>query len=279
MLSSNLRIVPINAADTAIIIASSSASADTGPGELKAIGRTDVWRSAGTSATLTVELDSPITPIQAVALMTSNLSAAATWRIRVLSSTAVLRFDSGVVLACPPAPFGEFDWGFAPLGVNAFSTGLAAHSVCWLPERVPGASVLIDIEDPYNSAGYVEASRLVVGDVFSPDFNFARGSGLTWASIDKQERSEDGSLRTNPGARMRKLSLSMQNMTDSDRSKFAEIARHAGLTRDFLVSAFPVSADQSRVADYTMLAKFARDIATAATSFRRYQAPLEIEEV
>lgn len=276
-LSNSLRLVPVNAADTAVITASSQAGAETGPAWLQTVGRTDVWRAAGTSATLTAALASPITAIDCIALMTSNLSAAATWRVRLFSSASAVLFDSGVLLAAPPAPFGSFDWGFQGLGVNAFSFGLATQSVCWLPQRLPAASVVIDVADPTNPAGYIQASRLVIGDVWSPDNNFSWNSGLTWASSSKQQRTESGTLRTEQGAQFRKLSLSFEWMSEADRRRFSEIAQQVSTTRDFLLAAYP-QADQFKAADFTMMAKFARDLATTARAFGVYQAPIEIEE-
>lgn len=277
-LSNSLRLVPVNAADTAVITASSQAGAETGPAWLQTVGRTDVWRAAGTSATLTAALASPITAIDCVALMTSNLSSAATWRVRVRSSTAAVLFDSGSVLACPPLPFSEFDWGFQPLGVNAFSFGQAAHSVIWLPSRVPGASVQVDIADPYNPAGYIEAARLVIGETWSPDYSFSWGAPLTFGSLSKQARSEDGTLRTDAGAVMRKLSLPLNTMTDADRQRFAEIARSVGLQRDFLISAYPTAASAAKVADYTMMAKFVREQSVTSRSIGIYSSAIEMEE-
>lgn len=278
LLSNRLRIVPVNAADSAVLTASSQASADTGPAWLQTVGRTDIWRAAGTAATLTAVLDSLITPIDCVAIMTSNLSSACTWRVRLLSSGGVVLFDSGSVLACPPLPFAQFDWGFQPLGVNAFTFGLSAQSVCWLPARVAAASVLIDIVDPSNPAGYVEAARLVIGETWSPDDNYSYGSSLVWSSLSKSSRAEDGTLRTDAGASLRRFSLALDSMTETDRRRFAEIGRNVGLVKDFLVSARPADADASVVADYTMMAKFARDPAHSRRSFGRYAAAVEIEE-
>ena len=276
--SNRLRLVPVNAADTAVLTASSSASADTGPAQMQTIGRTDVWRSAGTAATLTAALASPITPVDCVALMTSNLSSASTWRVRVLAGGGAVLFDSGAVLACPPKPFEQFDWGFQPLGVNAFTFGLFTQSVCWLPARVAAASVVIDINDPSNPAGYVEAARLVIGETWVPEYNYAYGAGLTWSSLAKGGRAEDGTLRTEAGASLRRLSLSLEAMTDTDRRRFAELGRNVGLVKDFLVSARPTAADAAAVADYTLMAKFARDPAHNSRSFGRHAAAIEIEE-
>lgn len=277
MLSHRLRLVPVNAADTAVIVASTQASADTGPAWLKTIGRTEIYRSAGTSATITATLASPITPVQCVALPVCNLSSAATIRVRVLSSTAAVLFDSGTRLACPPLAFDKFDWGFAPLGVNSFSFGMAPQAVIWLPERVAASSVVIDIADPFNPAGFVEAARLVIGDMWSPAYNFSNGNTLTWASQSKPGRAEDGTLRTEVGASMRKLTLSLDAMTADDRRRFSEIAQHLGTRRDFLLCACP-QAEQDRIADYTMMAKFSRDPSSVSRFIGFFQSAIEIEE-
>jgi hypothetical protein len=271
----NMRIIPVNMADRATLTATSEALAVT---NLQKPDRTAVWRATGTSASITATLSTDAT-IDSVALMTSNLSAAATWRIRVYDSGNSVIYDSGTILACPPDPFGTFDWGFAPLGVNAFTFGLSAYSINWQASRVLGRKVVIDISDPTNTSGYVEASRLVFGERWEPATNPDWGATLTWVEGGTQTRCEDGTLRSEAGAKWRKLSFSLGWMSPSDRSKFSEIVRQCGSKKDFVVSVFPSDSDAVKEAHYTMLAKFPPETSVLAATFARYSSSAQMEEV
>lgn len=250
---SNLRIVAVNAADTSVV---SEAGAVLPVTNLQNTTRTSVWRAGGTAATITAAWVDPVA-LDSVALMTSNLSGAATWRVRALDGGGVMLYDSGVSLACPPRPFGELDWGFRPLGVNAFAFGLAAQSVLWMPERVLASSVVIDVDDASNPAGYVEASRLVIGERWEPVTNMSWGAQLTFEERGNQSRADDGSLRSEPGAVSRALEFNLDWLAEPDRAAMAEMTRYLGVHRDFLVSAYP-NGGADRDAHYTMLAKFTR---------------------
>ena len=249
----NLRIVAVNAADTAIVAEASAVLPVT---NLQNTTRTSVWRAGGTAATITASWVDPVA-VDSVALMTSNLSSAATWRVRAFDAADVMIYDSGNVLACPPRPLGELDWGFRPLGVNAFAFGLAAQSVLWLPERMLAASVVVDVDDAANPAGYVEASRLVIGERWEPVTNMSWGAQLTFEEHGSQSRADDGTLRSEPGAVSRALEFGLDWLTETDRAAFAEMSRYLGVHRDFLISAYPASS-ADRDAHYTLLAKLTR---------------------
>lgn len=248
----NLRIVAVNAADTATVASPGAVLPVT---NLQNTTRTSVWRASGTAATITAAWADP-QALDSVALMTSNLTSAATWRIRAFDA-AVMLYDSSAVLACPPRPLGELDWGYRPLGVNAFAFGMAAQSVLWVAERVLATSVVIDIDDATNPAGYIEASRLVIGERWEPEYNMSWGAQLTFEERGSQSRADDGTLRSEPGAVSRTLEFSLDWLKELDRAAFAEITRYLGIHRDFLISAYPASS-ADKDAHYTMQAKLTR---------------------
>jgi hypothetical protein len=241
--------------------------------------RTTIWRAAGTSATLTVSVVSGSLWVDTVALMTSNLTSSATWRIQRYDGATLLA-DSGSQLACQPVPLGALRWGRQPLGVNGFAFGLAAQSVYWAPSAARVTQVVITIDDPTNTAGYIEGSRLVVGERWTPSNNFNWGAVLTPDSLTQQRRYESGALRSIKGARFRRLSLSLANMTPDDRAVFSQLQQLVGTDRDFLICAYPESgADVFKEADYTMLGKFPRASGITSSTFGRFAAPIEVEEV
>ena len=271
----NLRLIPVNRADGAILSASSEALPVA---QLQTTGRTNVWRANGTSATLTVTFPA-LTTIDSVALMTSNFTPDAFWRIRVFNALGGVLYDSGAILACPPKDISLVDWCYEPLGVNAFAFGLAAQSVLWMPARYVAYQVQIDIDNPTNPAGYIEASRLVVGARWSPKYNFSWGVNLSWEGGGKPSRAEDGSKRSELGVTWRRLGFSLDWLTETDRAEFAEMARRLNISTDFLVCAYP-GAGNFREEHYTLLGKFARTPGIAHPHLGRFSSnSVEIEEI
>lgn len=272
----NLRLVPVNHADAATLTASSAAL----PSEnLQAIGRTAVWRATGPSATLTAIFPAPV-PVDSIALMTSNLTTAATWRIRAFDGGGVTLHDSGTVLACRPTTAG-IDLGFgADLPcVNTFAFGIASQSVLWIPSRVSAHSVQIDLIDAANPAGYIEASRLVIGPRWEPAYSMGWGVTLSFEERGKQSRAEDGTLRSEPGAKQRTLKFPLDCLKETDRAKFAEIARRLGATSDFLISAFPAATSADLEADYTLVGKFIAAPGIGMRNYGIFGSQVEVGEV
>ncbi|MCL2829982.1 MAG: hypothetical protein FWD77_04490 [Betaproteobacteria bacterium] len=269
-----LRFVPFNVADEALI-SGPSASADTGPENLQVASRSDVWRAAGDSTARLALSWTKSRQIGCVALLRGNFSATAQWRICAYFDDALV-FDSGISAVAPPKKLGELDWGFDPLGARAFG-GAPPFGLYWLPRSVACDCLLIDLWDAAKPE-FFEAARLVAGEVWIPDYNLSRGFGLTFSDLSKQSRAADGTLRTDAGAKLRKLSIQLGNLSERDRSRLAEVIGRNGLVKDFLVSVSP-QAGMRRAADYTLLAKFIRDIAQTQASHLRYAASIDLEEV
>ncbi|MFA7241087.1 MAG: hypothetical protein WC091_13340 [Sulfuricellaceae bacterium] len=271
----NLRLIPINCADAAIL---SATSAVLPVENLQAAGRTNVWRAAGTSAVLSVSFPAPAT-IDSVAVMTSNLTPDAFWRIRFLGDVGQTLYDSTSILACPPKDISEVDWGYEPLGVNAFAFGVAAQSIHWLPNRFVASAVQIEIDNPTNPAGYIEASRLIIGAGWSPEANISLGCIFFWEERGLQKRAGDGFLRSEAGAKFRKIGFGLEWLSEGDRKFFAEMAFRLGTSKDFLVSVYP-DAGYFRAEHYCCVAKFVRAPGIARHSNWFFSSnSIEIEEV
>ncbi|MDN2709576.1 hypothetical protein O0880_09110 [Janthinobacterium sp. SUN118] len=274
----NLRIIHHNAADLAAITASSQSGALTVVNLLTDI-KSEVWRSTGMHATLSAVF--PLASlIGAVVLPFCNLSSAATLRVRgyALAVDATPAFDTGFVQACAYQPLGAWDWGLEPLGVNAFAYGGGVYGRIWFaPAWVE--KLEIDIDDPLNPAGYIEASRLVAGMYWSPESNADYGASVTADDASQHYRNEGGDLLTNVGPRNRKLALSLNTMSPQDRSKLMAILRGNGKSRPIFVSLFPESADPLLEQDHQLYGKLPEAVAIATPQFERYSASITVEEI
>ena len=280
----NLRILHDNAIDRAVLTASSQAGA-LGPGNLQRDERSAVLRAVGTSVTITAtwptqELIACVAPIR------SNMNSSARMRVRGYERVgdAALVFDTGVILPCPEAPLDPADFGVMPLGwnayqfggVNTWARGGGADGVAWF-EPVLVRQLVIDIVSVDNPDGYLEISRLVAGNYWSPEYNAAYGASVTPVDTSEGYRTAAGAAKTNVGTRHRLLNINLEFLTRPDRARLARIVDECGTVRPLLCSLFPEHADPVLEQHYMIYGRIANIDAISASSFDIYSAPLQIE--
>lgn len=275
----NLRIIHDNAADRAVLAASSAAGAMTVDRMLTNV-KADVWRSTSPTATITATWASRET-IGGVILPFCNLTSLATVRVRGFAEVgdALPLFDTGAVYACPAPVLGMWNWGGQPLGSNAFSYGGAAYGRAWIP--VPGAvkKLVVDIDDSTNPAGYIEVSRLVCGAYWSPQYNFDRNAPITPVDNSKHFRTESGDLVTDVGTRHRKLPINLSFLGPADRAALWNILMGNGMPRPILVSLYPNDVDAALEQTYQLYCKLMSAGPMSSPSFRRFANSLDLEEI
>jgi hypothetical protein len=274
----NLRIIYDNAADRAALTASIQAGA-LGPANLQRDGKSAVLRSIGAALSITATWPIPEI-IGGVALPFCNLTPGATIRVRgyIEPGDAAPAFDTGVVSACEYARLGMWDWGALPLGVNAYSYGGGTYARCWFQMRSV-RKLVIDLDDPDNLAGYIEAARLVAGAYWSPERNASYGAGITPVDTSSQYRNGAGSQKVERGARYRKLSLTLDHMTPLDRAELWRIVRGNGLSLPLFVSLYPDSDDVELEQTHQVYGRLANLAAITTPSFQAYATNIEIEEL
>ena len=187
-------------------------------------------------------------------------------------------YDSGMLPACPAAA-AAVD-GFTPLqAASAYSHGGGAYARHWLPAPMPALGLAIDIKDPANLQGYVEACRLVTGAYWSPTNNPDYGASVTPMDASVHTRTGDGDLWTDAGPRSRKMPLQLSTLPAADRTALFGIVRRNGMSGAMLVSLFPESADLELERDHTIFGKLSSVSAMSIPYYENYAMPLEIEEI
>lgn len=274
----NLRIIYDNAADRAVLTASSQAGV-LGPANLQREGKSSVLRSVGTSLTITATWAAPEI-VGGVALPFCNLAPQASLRVRgyVEPDDAAPAFDSGTILACEYARLGMWNWGALPLGVNAFSYGGGTYGRCWFQMRSV-KKLVIDVADPDNPAGYIELARLVAGAYWSPEQNASYGAGVTPGDTSSQYRNGAGEQKVERGASYRKLSLVLDHMTPLDRAELWRVVRGSGLSRPLFVSLYPEDHDVELEHAHQVYGRLANLAAITTPAFQAYATNIEIEEI
>jgi hypothetical protein len=182
---SNFAVIFDNQADTSILTLGSWAAAypqsNLKDYRLGKKARTTDAASANTK--LRFALASPCY-VGAVALLATNLSVDATYQLLLYSDSGFTTqvYDSGVVTLYPAGtiPYGAIPWGAPnwwtakplPAEITRFQRNLA-HV---LSNAMYAQYGELRIFDTANSAGYIEAGRLMVGQSFIPARNVTRDS-------------------------------------------------------------------------------------------------------
>ena len=273
MATNNLRIIYNNLVDlsTATIKASSQQSDATAPANLKKDAKGSVWRSSPTTvsgttvkAYITVDLGVDSLginirkSIQGVVLAFTNLvSPNAT--IRVMGTTnyefyANAQFDpinnptaspantGTAITACPWGTLDLPDWGTNPVGANTYAYGGGTYARAWLPSvSLPYRYWNIEITDtrPVGIGHYIEVSRIIMGEYWTPKYNTGYGMTNTIKDLSTHERTESGDLVSQRGPRYSALTFDLKWLDPSDRIQLTKIMLGNGLPRPLLVSLFP----------------------------------------
>lgn len=276
----NLTIIYDNSADLATLSVSSQASASLGAANLLTDIKSEVWRSIGTSGTITATW-AVGQIIGGIALPFTNLSSGATLRVRgyTLPTDTIAAFDTGTNLACPPLALGLWNWGSAPLGVNAFTYGGGATACVWLSLPISVRKLVIDIVDTSNVSGYVEVGRLVAGNYWEAAKNADYGAGITAVDTSKHFRNDAGDLMTDIGTRHRRQTLALTKLSADERASLWNILLGNGMPRPLFMSLYPNSDDPRLEQTHMMWCKLVATPAVGIPSYRNFASSLELEEV
>lgn len=266
----NLRVVYDNAADRSSSLVASTTAGSLAASNLLTDAKTDVWRSTATTATLTISWASSQTASM-VALPFSNLTSTATLRVQcyTLVGDASPAFDSGNVL-CAAAALGFT----APVGF-----GGGVYAAIWFASRSV-QKIIVTITDTSNSAGYVQAGRMVVGAYWSPTRDAETDSlKLTCQDDTKLYRSEAGSQSADRGPMYKKLTFDLAAMTQTDRNTMWRIAAGNGMSTPLYICMTPESTDSFEEQIYTVYGRISSSTALQYKWQHLSATQLQVEEV
>lgn len=251
-----MKLIWSNIADTATATVSPSAVATLPVTNLQQQGRSNVWRSTSTAdQTIRLTWATP-QPFNAAVLYRTNVTSAATWRIKAFSDAAWTTniYDSGSLAMLPAKPLGDLLFGIDVLGASVFS-GWSLSFAQHFCETYYVQSLEIIVSDPTNTAGYVEAARLYVGAALETDRQFSYGLTLAWRENTRTSRTDGGTLRTDRFSNFREMYGDVRKMSQTDRSSLTEVMRRVGMHTDVFITAHPgVGGTLER--DHAFAAKF-----------------------
>jgi hypothetical protein len=308
----NLRIIYNNLVDLSAttITASSSQSASTGVSNLKTDTKSLVWRSSPTTvasttvkANLVVDLGSSKNVGGVVLAFTNLNSNTATIRVigysalptlggdvnnPTITGTTVAGYNTGNVVCSPWNTLNLPEWGTTPSGSSNYSYGGGTYARVWMPslKSTPVRYLTIEITDNYATSAsgrYIEVSRLIIGDYWSPVYNTGYGMTNTIKDLSEHERTQGGDLVTQRGPRFSALSFNLDWLNHTDRVEAARLMLGNGISKPILVSLFPDSTgdvqDFERERSHQIYGKFMQIPGITYQNIEFYSLSLELEEV
>jgi hypothetical protein len=278
MAMSYLRISHRNLADVATLGASPALVTALPVTNLQRAGRLPARTTSTADQTITGDWGS-VQPVNVVALWRHNLSQLAEWRIELwegANQTGTKVYDSGGV-GGDLIPLGDLRWGVDPLGVTVQrGWSIAYQSVIYFTTAY-ARSFKITLSDSGNTAGYLQACRLWIGEYWSPSDNFDYGATLSWQDDSTQSRTEAGTLRTDVGALSRVVNFALSWMPAADRASLTDILREVGKVNEVFLSLYP-EAGGSQERDYQVIGKFVSGHSSTHRSAARWSDQVSIAE-
>ncbi len=194
----------------------------------------EVWRPSDiTNAFVTIDLGSQAS-VNLVAMLYTNLSSAATWRVRGASTsagavTAAPDYDTSAITAWAQTDLG--DWDFV-------------HAINWFGETPRTLRYWrVDVIDTGNSDGHVQAGRLYIDDAWQPSSNIDLGWSLGWVDQTKRSRATSGAIWPTARTPWRALDFRLDLLDEDDMYDEAfDLDRLRGGSGDVFVMRDPTSS-------------------------------------
>lgn len=271
-----LRIIHRNDADQATSLTANTTSGALAAAYMQTDRKGEAHRSTGTSVTYTLTWTGGVT-LGAVALPATNLTSAATIRVRLYSDTActTLLQDSGTITACPGLALGLWTWT-ATLNANAFAYGGAAKAVCWFEAQQAGVKGMkIDLADATNPAGYIDCARIVAGPWWSPDWGAESGATVLVQDNTTNTRADSGDIASDRAPMHEEMSINLPVLPEADRAQLAQIMRANGVWKPVFLSLTPragTAAEQDQ-----MIYGKRKNAPIKHAFYAHFSHPLEIE--
>lgn len=240
--SGHLCLIYPNAVDDAVLTATPAAETELPVSNLQNARRAKTWRSTSLADQVIRGNFNEVKTISAMAFPRHNLSANASIRYRLwndVNQGGALLYDSGVLFQGDDLGWGDFDFGVQPWGGSyIFASWAYAFAYLWFDEYDTAQSFQLDVSDPANNAGWMEASRLITGQYFETSEQIDRGLTLTWEDDSRRQRSAGGSRGGERRQTYRRWELKLSVLSEADRAALMDICMHAGVGADMFISCY-----------------------------------------
>lgn len=292
---SNLKIITNNIlGNGSTVTASSSAVTGTSLAYLYHDKKSYCYKSGSTTSVNFIVTFSGYKSIGAVVLPFCNLTASATIRVRLYTGTAPTHsgteavptitatgttvYDSGTVLACPWSSSNVWSPNAAVSGINTYAFGGGTYARCFMPNTTC-SSMSIEIIDSSQPSSYLEFSKMIVGEWWSPVYNTGFGMQAGHKISSSNQRVEAGDLVTTRGTMSRTLMFDLKYMIDTDRDTLLGIIRSHAVNKSIYVNLFPDDDDPGKEYTYQIYGKLTQLNSIQHSIFTIYASQVELEEI
>jgi len=232
-----------------------------------------VWRSNTTTATLTISFGSSKT-IRGIVLPFTNLTSTATINVTCTGGSTATTGNVSQIFT------NSSDTTYLPTGASTYSYGGGVYGRAWFSSAQTCTGCTVTIVDTNNTAGYIEASRLIIGDAWIPTFNTSFGLTYGPRSLSTNNRTEAGDLVTNRGIQYNSMSFDLTYLNPTDRATFTKILKTNGINKGLLISLFPdASEDYDKEQTWMIYGKLTSMSDITHTMHTMYSSKVEIEEI
>ena len=222
---SNILIATPTIVDQASTITSGNEEALFPVTNLQSMQPSQKWRTQSLVSIFTIVDIGSEKGFDFIALVGTNATDGATWRIRTANTVSALTsspiYDSSTIVQWPEA------------SLSSLSETPAIH---YTSAIVSSAYVRIDITDASNSAGYFEAGRLFIAEGWRPTKNISYNWGLKWEDKSLQYETINGNTITTPRGKYRIVNFSLDFLDEDEMySNAYVIDRLVGTSKDVFV--------------------------------------------
>lgn len=271
MAANNLRIIYKNLVDTATVTASTTAGV-TSAANLKLDAKSLVWRSTANIATLTVTLATS-SIIGGIILPFTNLTSTASITVTLSNG-----YTTGAVLCSPYSGTELWNPSSIPTGTSTYSYGGGTYARVWFPKQSAITTVTISISNTQLS--YIEVSRLIIGDYWSPTYNTSYGLSTQVQDLSTNQRNEAGDLITNRGTINSSMNFDFSYLNSVDRVQLISLLKNNGMYRPIFVSLFPDNSDDwTKEQGHQIYGKLSQLSAITHPVMGLYSSSISIDEV
>lgn len=185
-------------------------------------------------------------PVRFAALVRHSLTQSGRWRLTLAADAGFSTplHDSGWLGIWPAVtPFGvgvwgEFNWGGRLSADEAATYGIAAFHV--LPVPVIARHLRLELDDPDNPDGWLQAGRLVVGPAWQPRVNLQYGWSIEQVDDSRTVRSRGGQSYVDVQPKYRRLRFAFDHLErDEVFGQAYELERLKGVGGDLMVMVDP----------------------------------------
>lgn len=243
-----------------------------------------VWRNSQLTAQIDVDFGQGRI-IDFLALIKHNISTTGTirWRLSTVSDFSTTAYDSGVVKAWPVVeafgtlPWGIFNWGGYLNPTVAAEYTISAYDI--LDTTVQARYLRIDISDPDNSDGYLQAGRLIAGPGYSPSINYANGIEFEFIDESRVTKSRGGQTFVDEVERFRRVRFDLINLPEAEifDNIFNQLDRLKGIAGDILI--VPKPDDPSTWITQNIYGRITATDPIVNSALSYYGRRIEVEEL